>query len=139
MAASAHEGSWRQQSWPFCWKVLESAGGAGRWPGEPAKPAGACGVSACRVGVPRCVRSHPTCGLSQRKLCVRFWLFPPGFSSLSPLRRRESGGGGHAFCETVILYFITKKRPTLEGPIKSSLSLFNGIWMNRVKCALCIH
>lgn len=31
--------------------------------------------------------------------------------------------------------FYHKKRPTLEGQIKSFLSLFNGIWMNRVKYA----
>lgn len=48
-------------------------------------------------------------------------------------------GSAYAFHKTVILYFITKKRPTLEGQIKSFLSLFNGIWMNRVKYALCIH
>lgn len=52
---------------------------------------------------------------------------------------KSERGSGYAFRKTVILYFITKKRPTLEGQIKSLLSLFNGIWMNRVKYALCIH
>lgn len=49
-------------------------------------------------------------------------------------------------CEVVRIHFarqrffiLLQKRPTLEGQIKSFLSLFNGIWMNRVKYALCIH
>lgn len=50
-------------------------------------------------------------------------------------------------CEVLVMHIagqwffivLQKKTPTLEGQIKSFLSLFNGIWMNRVKYALCIH
>lgn len=66
--------------------------------------------------------------------------FGPFLTVLSPLFQSSWK------CEVVRIYFarqrffiLLQKRPTLEGQIKSFLSLFNGIWMNRVKYVLCIH
>lgn len=78
---------------------------------------------------------RPRCGIFQGRRCARSWLWPCSYI----LHCHGAGEGAYAFCKTGILYFITRKRPTLQGQIKSFLSLFNGIWMNRVKYALCIH
>lgn len=89
------------------------------------------GVSACRLAVAR-FQTHPVCALSEETgpfLTVLSLLFQSSWK-----------------CEVVRIHFarqrffiLLQKRPTLEGQIKSFLSLFNGIWMNRVKYALCIH
>lgn len=48
----------------------------------------------------------------QRKLYPFLAAFVPAFSCLLTVEQQKVWGGGYALCKTVVLHFVTKKRPT---------------------------